>query len=454
MAKQKGLHKYYAGLDIAKRKVNLCIIDSSDFRLDEEYDTTLDGLLMLKEQLKNYSVEKVIYENTGVYSVPITNILKDEIEVIPVHPADVKRKNQKKTDVSDAWWLANLLRSGTIGKDKGIESSYIPDEEQSNLRILTRMQSRYTAQMTQHKNRITKVFDRTNIKIMSLLSENNNKFTKTAIMVYETLAEGKTCVEKIVELRTLRETATSNGKNILTRQIKYLSENQDQINVLIENSVDNRLTENNRLELLFELAQLKQLDFFLDNLELRINQIITSHKDFKGQMDLLTTIPGIGEETAPQIIAEIPPIDNFKSNKKFASFTGLVPSVQRSANVVHIGKITKRGSKYLRKALVQAAMVAAMSPKQRLGRKAKILFKRKGKGKGKIVWTAIARNLAEICFSILRSKQSCKEEKFNKRSYKKAKKIINTKTIREIAEQLRDRNYDVFIKDLSTNIAF
>ena len=308
--------------------------------------------------------------------------------------------------------------------------------------------------MTQHKNRITKVFDRTNIKIMSLLSENNNKYTKTAIMVYETLAEGKTCVEKIVELRTLRETATSNGKNILTRQIKYLSENQDQINVLIENSVDNRLTENNRLELLFELAQLKQLDFFLDNLELRINQIITSHKDFKGQMDLLTTIPGIGEETAPQIIAEIPPIDNFKSNKKFASFTGLVPSVQRSANVVHIGKITKRGSKYLRKALVQAAMVAAMSPKQRLGRKAKILFKRKGKGKGKIVWTAIARNLAEICFSILRSKQSYKEENFNKRSYKKAKKIINTKTIREIAEQLRDRNYDVFIKDLSTNIAF
>ena len=136
MAKQKGLHKYYAGLDIAKRKVNLCIIDSNDFRLDEEYDTTLDGLLMLKEQLKNYSVENVIYENTDVYSVPVTNILKDEIEVMPVHPADVKRKNQKKTDVSDAWWLANLLRSGTIGKDKGIESSYIPDEEHSNLRIL------------------------------------------------------------------------------------------------------------------------------------------------------------------------------------------------------------------------------------------------------------------------------------------------------------------------------
>ena len=453
MAEQKGLYKYYAGLDIAKRNVNLCIIDTSDFRLDEEYDTTLDGLLMLKEQLKNYSVEAVTYENTGVYSVPVTNILKDELRVVPVHPADVKRKNQKKTDVSDAWWLVNLLRSGTIGKDNGIESSYIPSKEQSNLRILTRMQSRYTAQTTTHKNRITKVFDRTNIKVMTLFDD-NNKFTKTAIVVYETLAEGKTWNEKIAELQCMRESTTANEKNILTRQIKYLSENQTEINFLIDNSLDKKLSENDRLELIFELAQLKQLCFYLDTLEVKIKQIVTNDKMFSEQLDLLISIPGIGEETGPQILAEIPPISNFPSTKKFASFTGLVPSVQRSANVVHIGKITKRGSKYLRKAFVQAAKVASMSTGQRLGRKARILFDRKGKGKGKKVWTAIARNLAEITCAILRSKKTYEEEKFHKKTYKKVKTILNTKTVREIAEQLRDRNYDVFIKDLSTNIAF
>ena len=453
MAKQKGLQKYYAGLDIAKRKVNLCIIGPSDFRLDEEYDTTLDDLIKLKEQLKSYSVEGVTYENTGVYSIPITNILKDEICIVPVHPADVKRKNQKKTDVSDAWWLANLLRSGTIGKNKGIESSYIPEKEQSNLRILTRMQSRYMAQTNKHKNRITKVFDRTNIRIM-MLFDDNNKFTKTAFAVYETLAENKTWNEKISELQTMRETARSTQRNILTRQINYLIENQDKLNSLIKNSVDEKLTENNRLELLFELTQLKQLNFFLDELELKINQIITNDKVFKEQMDLVTSIPGIGEETGPQILAEIPPINNFSSNKKFASFTGLVPSVQRSANVVHIGKITKRGSKYLRKAFVQSAKVASMSPKQKLGRKARILFDRKGKGKGKIVWTAIGRNLAEITCAILRSKKTYEEVKFQKKTYKRVKTILNTKTVREIADQLRDRNYDVFIKDLSTNIAF
>ncbi len=79
---------------------------------------------------------------------------------------------------------------------------------------------------------------------------------------------------------------------------------------------------------------------------------------------------------------EILPISNFQSSKKFASFTGLVPSVQRSANVVHIGKITKRGSKYLRKIFVQSAKVA-MSPKQRLGRKARILLIEKEKVKAR-----------------------------------------------------------------------
>jgi transposase len=407
----------------------------------------------LKNQLKTYSVEGVTYENTGVYSIPVTNILKDEIRVVPVHPADVKRKNQKKTDVSDAWWLANLLRSGTIGKDKGIESSYLPDEEQSSLRILTRMQARYTAQATRHKNRITKIFDRTNIKIMTLFDD-NNKFTKTSLVVYESLAEGKTWNEKITELQTIRETAKGNDKNVLTRQIKFLSENQNELDFYVENSVDKNLSENNRLELMFELVQLKQLNFFLDTLELKIKQIVSNNKLFEEQMNLLTSISGIGETTGPKILAEIPPISDFQSTKKFASFTGLVPSVKRSADVVHIGKITKRGSRYLRNVFVQSAKVASMSPKQRLGRKARILFDRKGKGKGKIVWTAIARKLAEISYAILRSKKTYEEEKFYKKTYKKVKTILNTKTVREIANQLRDRNYDVFIKDHSTNIAF
>ena len=452
MSEKKAFRKYYAGLDIAKNKINVCIIDSSDFRLDEEYDTTLDGLMSLKNNLKKHLVEEVIYENTGVYSVPVMNILKDEFKIFPVHPADVKRKNQKKTDVSDAWWLANLLRSGTIGKDKGIESSYIPSKKQSELRILTRMQSRYTAQTTKHKNRITKIFDRSNIKIMTLFD--NDKFTKTSLAVYQTLAEKKSWTDKIVELEENKIGKKGRESNIITRQIKFLTNNEEELNFLVKNSTQGKLTENNRLELLFELIQLEQLFDIIDILEKKIEEIISKEKEFKEQVDLLMSIPGMGKTTAPQIVAEIPPIENFQTAKKFASFAGLVPKVQRSADVVHIGKITKRGSSYLRKALFQAGQVASMSTKQSLGRKAKLLFERKGKGKGKIVWTALARCLAEISFIILRSKRPYEEPGYSKRAVKKAKRILNTQTVHEIAKELRNRNYQVVIKDLSTDIAF
>ena len=171
-------------------------------------------------------------------------------------------------------------------------------------------------------------------------------------------------------------------------------------------------------------------------LELKIAQMISNDKDLEEQMKLLATILGIGEETGPQMLAEIPSITNFQSTKKFANFIGLVPSVQRSADVVHIGKITKRGPRYLRKVFVQAAKVASMSTKQRSCRKAKILFGRKGKEKGKMVWVAIARNLAEISFSILRSKISYEEEKFHKRTYKKVKRILNTKSVGQIIKPM------------------
>lgn len=62
--------------------------------------------------------------------------------------------------------------------------------------------------------------------------------------------------------------------------------------------------------------------------------------------------------------------------------------------------------------------------------------------------------MIEITCAILGSKKSYEEEKFHKKTYKKAKIILNSKIVQKIAEQLRDRKYYVFIKDLSANIAF
>ncbi len=81
---------------------------------------------------------------------------------------------------------------------------------------------------------------------------------------------------------------------------------------------------------------------------------------------LLMTIPGIGSLTAMFIIAEIEDISRFPSYRNLASYAGLVPCLDASADKSRTGRITKQGSPYLRTALVEAAQVIPRMKKSRL----------------------------------------------------------------------------------------
>lgn len=73
------------------------------------------------------------------------------------------------------------------------------------------------------------------------------------------------------------------------------------------------------------------------------------------QMEILESIPGIGEITAFVLSAEIGPVDRFPSGKKLASYLGLVPSLYQSGKTRRVGRITKLGNPHARWALVQTA---------------------------------------------------------------------------------------------------
>ncbi|PNX51015.1 MAG: hypothetical protein BV458_12180 [Thermoplasmata archaeon M9B2D] len=81
---------------------------------------------------------------------------------------------------------------------------------------------------------------------------------------------------------------------------------------------------------------------------------------------LLMTIPGIGPLTAMFVIAEIEDISRFPSYRNLASYAGLVPCLDASADKSRTGRITKQGSPYLRTALVEAAQVIPRMKKSRL----------------------------------------------------------------------------------------
>lgn len=154
--------------------------------------------------------------------------------------------------------------------------------------------------------------------------------------------------------------------------------------------------------------ELNQYLVTLDLLNTQIAEISTTiKKTAKADYDcqLLMTIPGISFFSALVIKSEIGDIARFGNANKLCSYAGLVPSTYASADTIRTGRITKRGSKWLRKVLIDAVTM-------RRGNLNKFsvfylkLKKNKGTGKAKV---AAARKLCTVIFAMLTDKQPFRE---------------------------------------------
>jgi len=147
----------------------------------------------------------------------------------------------------------------------------------------------------------------------------------------------------------------------------------------------------------FELKQLVNTIIFLeeqiDELNLEIKAIYCVLDEY------LTTVPGIGEVLAPIILAEIGDIKNFSEPSKLVAFAGIDPTLNQSGQSNGgNGRISKRGSPYLRYALYTAAF-AAISKNNHF----RDYYNRK-KAEGKHHYVALAgvqRKIVQIIWAVL-----------------------------------------------------
>lgn len=155
----------------------------------------------------------------------------------------------------------------------------------------------------------------------------------------------------------------------------------------------------------------QELDRYLTTLEHlneqidEVSKIIENTAKLDYDCKLLMTIPGISFYSALMIKSEIGDISRFSNANKLCSYAGLIPSTYASADKVRNGRITKRGSKWLRKTLVDAITAGSRHP-SRLTVAYKRLKKNKGTGKAKV---AAARKLCTIIFAILTDQQPYKD---------------------------------------------
>lgn len=327
-----------AGLDVHKAEVMACLLvvdDSGELRQEvRTYETNTRGLTALMEWLKTESVAAVAMESTGVYWKPVFNVLEGNVpNVLLVNAQHVKNVPGRKTDVKDCQWIAQLLQLGLL------KPSFIPPENVRQWRDLTRSRTRLEQEKSRHANRIQKYLEDANVKLATIASDVLG-------------VSGREIIRALISGETDENVLADLAKGRLRERLPEL-----------RSALRGRVTDHHRFMLQFELDHLEQIEASIAKLDERLGSLMCP---FQEKVERLRTIPGIGPRTAQILLAEIgPDMRQFPTADHLASWAGVCPGNNLSAGK-RLGRAQKKGSPWLRAALVEAAYAASRVKKSYL----------------------------------------------------------------------------------------
>src|SRR4051812_18472399 len=155
-----------AGLDVHHKFITLavrCRLETGKpFAEVRTYGTMTRDLRAMADYLQALGVTHVALESTGVLWKPVWKILEGRFTLLLVNPRQVKQVPGRKSDVSDAEWIAQLLQCGLL------RGSFVPRRE---LRDLTLLRAQLASEQTRLANRIHKVLEDANIKLGAVASD-------------------------------------------------------------------------------------------------------------------------------------------------------------------------------------------------------------------------------------------------------------------------------------------
>jgi transposase len=287
------------GLDVHKETVVACIMGSGIKKEIRTYSTMTNDLLRLKGWLSDQGITHVAMESTGVYWKPIFNILEDKFEVILVNARHIKNVPGRKTDVKDSEWLCKLLRNGLV------KGSFVPPKEIRELRDLTRYRRKLVQAISSEKNRIQKVLEDANIKLSSVVSDT---FGVSSTIIIDELIRGELTIGEMAGL----------VKGKLTRKKAQIRE-----------ALVGKFEEHHKFMIKSSLDHIKSIKEVIAGIDSQIDKLISPYRK---EYELLQTIPGIKEQGAASIIAEIGvDMERFPTEEHLSSWAGMSPGNNESA---------------------------------------------------------------------------------------------------------------------------
>jgi transposase len=344
-----------AGLDVHRDSVTACVqlFDGRDVEVDKQrFGTTATGVRALGDWLAEREVTLVVMEATGVYWKPVFYPLEGLFEELwLVNASHVKNVPGRKTDMSDAEWLADVAAHGMV------RPSFVPPPPIRALRELTRYRKTQITARSQEIQRLEKLLQDAGIKLSSVASR---VWSKSARAMVEALIEGDTTPERLAELAKGRMRA--------------------KIPALIE-ALENRWEPHHSAVARRILAH---IDFLDDSIASLSDEISERLRPLEAAVTLLCTIPGVSTLTADVIVAETgADMARFPTAQQLAAWAGVAPANHESAGKRRPAG-TRQGGRWLRNTLIEAAKAAGRTKDTYLAAKYRHVARRRGPNKATV----------------------------------------------------------------------
>jgi transposase len=356
-------------LDVHKAQVTACVrVPAPGGGREQEvgeFQTTTRGLLALRDWLDAHGVTHVGMEATGVYWKPVWAVLEDDFELMLCNARHVKQVPGRKTDVSDAAWLCQLMEAGLL------RASFVPPKPIRRLRTITRYRETQIKERQREANRLHKALEDTGIKLDCVATDILGASGRAML---DALCKGTTDPELLAEL----------AKGRLRAKLPQLHE-----------ALEGRFEPHHALVI---GAILSHLDFLDEQIE-RLSEAIEGElRPFARAADLLCTIPGVQRRTAEVIVAEIgTDMTRFATPAHLASWAGQCPGNDESAGKRRSGR-TRKGSKWLDMTLEEAALAATRTKGTYLRAQYERLRSRRGHGRA---LGAVKHSIIVACWHML-----------------------------------------------------
>ncbi|MCA1700581.1 MAG: IS110 family transposase [Actinobacteria bacterium] len=363
------IHDRVAGLDVHRDSVVACFRQLGPrggvAREKERFTTTTAGLLVLETWLADRQVQLVAMEATGVYWKPVLYALERQFTVWLCNARNVKKVPGRKSDLSDAEWLADVAAHGMV------RPSFVPPPPIRELRELTRYRKTQIDARVAEIQRLEKVLQDAGIKLTSVASK---VLTQSGRAMIEALIAGERDPAKLAAL----------AKGKMRPKMPALTE------ALTGHFGSHHAVACRRI--------LAHLDFLDETIAALSGQIDARAAAFEAVYRALLPVPGFDRLTIDVIIAETgADMTRFPTAGDLASWTGVCPGSHESAGTRRQVSTTP-GNRWLRRALIEAARAAARTKGSYFGAQYRQIARRRGPNKAAV---AVAHSLIELVWHLL-----------------------------------------------------